>query len=271
MFGKEATTRGKYSVANESDSSDSDDDSVTSTTPPLPTTDKAKKVRVRISNLNFSTTLETLLSALSRHGTPSDVSLLPPSNPSQGVVNSGRAYCTFKSGEEAGSVIKGVKMVGGRTLRIEVVEMNPGGPGRGGEYGGRSLLTNSPARNLGLKCYNCDKTGHMAKDCQEKPRVPSCNLCGLRHGGKCGFGVTCFNCYAPGHTSRECGGRRKLGPYCTGCGGVCFALHASTANSNPNSGNVEPPLNVLQRLAKKIADNAVHGSGESEQDCLSQR
>lgn len=82
--------------------------------------------------------------------------------------------------------------------------------------GSRSLLT-SPLAKLSFKCYNCGKAGHVATACPYPQAIPRCNLCGLKHSGRCKLQVTCYNCYTPGHTVAECGGRTKLGPWCSLC------------------------------------------------------
>jgi len=53
------------------------------------------------------------------------------------------------------------------------------GRGRGGEM---------------VTCYNCNKSGHMAKDCRG----------GSRAGGVQGRAMSCYNCNGEGHMARDC-------------------------------------------------------------------
>ncbi|XP_065051142.1 uncharacterized protein LOC135680863 [Rhopilema esculentum] len=59
-------------------------------------------------------------------------------------------------------------------------------------------------------CNNCDKKGHIARDCWEPKKEETCYLCGLNgHPGRyCPNGV-CYNCYEVGHIVRTCQAPRK--------------------------------------------------------------
>ena len=48
------------------------------------------------------------------------------------------------------------------------------------------------------RCYNCQKEGHVARDCPEEDSR------GDRRRGGGGGGGDCFKCGKPGHFAREC-------------------------------------------------------------------
>lgn len=110
-----------------------------------------------------------------------------------------------------------VSTVDGRTLRLEIVDEKPSGSGRPPSQ--RSLLTTSPGRNLSMKCFNCNKTGHMAVNCPLPPAIPTCTLCGKKHQSRCDLTMECFRCYTPGHSVKDCTRKVPLGKYCTLCTG----------------------------------------------------
>lgn len=71
--------------------------------------------------------------------------------------------------------------------------------GRGGGFGrDRNDRRGGDRRGGGGgACYNCNKQGHLARDCPEGDRRD-----GRRGGG--GRGGACYNCNKEGHMAREC-------------------------------------------------------------------
>lgn len=70
-------------------------------------------------------------------------------------------------------------------------------------------------RSYGPKCYNCQRTGHMAKDCDRE------------QGQK-----ECYNCHKSGHISRDCpeGNDKKKGVECHKCHEVGHFARDCTSN-----------------------------------------
>lgn len=46
-----------------------------------------------------------------------------------------------------------------------------------------------------MSCYNCNKTGHIARNCPEG---------GNNHGGSRFSSQSCYNCNKTGHIARDC-------------------------------------------------------------------
>ncbi|XP_029458782.1 zinc finger CCHC domain-containing protein 7 isoform X2 [Rhinatrema bivittatum] len=54
-------------------------------------------------------------------------------------------------------------------------------------------------------CRNCDKRGHLSKNCSASRKLPACCLCGSRGHTKSSCPARyCSNCFLPGHFSVEC-------------------------------------------------------------------
>ncbi|XP_060772661.1 zinc finger CCHC domain-containing protein 7 isoform X2 [Neoarius graeffei] len=56
-----------------------------------------------------------------------------------------------------------------------------------------------------VTCHNCNKLGHLSKNCPTPKKAPCCSLCGLQgHFLKSCPNRHCSNCALPGHTSDDC-------------------------------------------------------------------
>ncbi|XP_067409458.1 zinc finger CCHC domain-containing protein 7 [Emydura macquarii macquarii] len=74
------------------------------------------------------------------------------------------------------------------------------------------------ATDKNVTCRNCDKRGHLSKNCPTPKKVPPCCLCSERgHLQNTCPGRFCLNCCLPGHCSRECLERAYWHKHCNRC------------------------------------------------------
>ncbi|XP_060581426.1 zinc finger CCHC domain-containing protein 7-like isoform X2 [Ruditapes philippinarum] len=56
-----------------------------------------------------------------------------------------------------------------------------------------------------IKCHNCDKEGHLSKNCPQPKKVTVCIMCSEPgHMSRTCPQSMCFNCQEPGHDSKQC-------------------------------------------------------------------
>ncbi|XP_053147269.1 zinc finger CCHC domain-containing protein 7 [Hemicordylus capensis] len=73
-----------------------------------------------------------------------------------------------------------------------------------------------PDKNV--TCRNCDKRGHLSKNCPAPKKIPPCCLCAQRgHLQNNCPARFCLNCCLPGHCSRECLERTYWNKHCNRC------------------------------------------------------
>lgn len=73
-----------------------------------------------------------------------------------------------------------------------------------------------PQKNV--TCRNCNKYGHLSKNCPSPKKIPPCCLCARRgHLQNSCPARFCLNCSLPGHFSRECIERSYWSKYCRRC------------------------------------------------------
>ena len=134
------------------------------------------------------------------------------------ITQKGFAFVTMEDQDGVDSAIS--KLHGaeldGQEIKVEQARAREEGGGRGGR-GGRSYGSRSFGRGGGGfgggrreggrgppgACYNCNKEGHMARDCTEERRERRGGFGGGRGGGR-GGSRACYNCNEEGHMAREC-------------------------------------------------------------------
>jgi hypothetical protein len=181
--------------------------------------------KVKINNLAYRTSEETLAQACSQFGSLQEIKLLLDKEQPAGssIHNSGRAYVTFETEEGAMACMDGLKKLDGRDLKITIAASMPR-PTKGdsGAPSAASLLNQAMERDISTVCFRCGGVGHMEASCPNPMKPRPCSLCGMTDHEQrtCPKNRICFNCGAPGHVNRECTMRRGL-PRRMVCG-TCF-------------------------------------------------
>ncbi|XP_061685678.1 zinc finger CCHC domain-containing protein 7 [Syngnathoides biaculeatus] len=82
-----------------------------------------------------------------------------------------------------------------------------------------SRVANRYYTDKNVHCRNCDKTGHLSKNCPDPRKMPVCFLCGdpSHVGSNCPF-KHCNNCGLPGHLYDSCSERAYYHKRCHRCG-----------------------------------------------------
>ncbi|NWI03434.1 ZCHC7 protein, partial [Tichodroma muraria] len=84
--------------------------------------------------------------------------------------------------------------------------------------GMRHSSTRYYSSDKNVTCRNCDRPGHLSKNCPTPKKVPPCCLCAgrdhLQHSCPARF---CLNCCLPGHYFRECLERAYWNKHCNRC------------------------------------------------------
>ncbi|KAI4894050.1 hypothetical protein NFI96_011491, partial [Prochilodus magdalenae] len=84
---------------------------------------------------------------------------------------------------------------------------------------GLRRLSNRYYTEKTVTCHNCNKIGHLSKNCPSPKKLPCCSLCGLQgHFVKTCPNRHCSNCSLPGHTYDDCLEKAYWHKCCHRCG-----------------------------------------------------
>nr|XP_055061466.1 zinc finger CCHC domain-containing protein 7 [Misgurnus anguillicaudatus] len=84
---------------------------------------------------------------------------------------------------------------------------------------GPRRLSNRYYNENSVTCHNCNKVGHLSKNCPTPKKLPCCSLCGVRgHWARTCPKRHCSNCSLPGHTYDDCLERAYWHKRCHRCG-----------------------------------------------------
>lgn len=181
------------------------------------------KVKVKITNLAYRTSQETLTDVCLRFGSVTDVNMILEGKlaDNENFHNSGLAFVTFETKDEAQSCLDGLKTLDRRPLRVSLAASRPK-ISNTGRVVNASLLNAGLSKDISTVCFRCKQVGHIERDCTNPVSKKPCVLCGMTdHDFRaCPNNIICFNCGSPGHLSRDCTMRRGL-PRRLVCG-ICF-------------------------------------------------
>ena len=142
------------------------------------------------------------------------------------ITGKGFAFVTMSDQEGVDAAIKTLHgtELDGQEIKVEQARAREEGGGGGRRGGGdRSYGSRSFGRGGGFgggrgggrrddrggggggNCYNCNKPGHLARDCGEERREGGGRRGGFGGGrGGGGGNRACYNCNQEGHMAREC-------------------------------------------------------------------
>lgn len=201
---KEAMTdMGEQNDDNSVTSASNNDSTKIDTSEPVLDLDE-KDTKIKISNLKYTITAETLYGVCSKFGPITHFHLVPDEEDDK--LNAGRAYVVYTSLHSAQSCVENLKSLEGRPLSVTILAKKtqtpktPSGPNSG-------ALKRYWEKDITTKCYRCGGIGHISSNCPNDAMVKSCPLCASTdHDAphRCPYKVFCFNCGVPGHMARDC-------------------------------------------------------------------
>jgi cellular nucleic acid-binding protein len=158
--------------------------------------------KLKIANLAYTTSQETLINSCSAYGPVVEVNLIMDKEKPD--LNAGRAYVTFERPDDAQECMGRMTSLEHRSLRISMAEAIPHRSHSKSTGGG--LPTRYFEKDITTKCFRCNQVGHIEANCPN-PAIPKpCPLCGKTdHDMRdCTLSKVCFRCGVPGHINREC-------------------------------------------------------------------
>jgi cellular nucleic acid-binding protein len=242
--------------------------------------EKPLSKKVKITNIKYTTTAETMQETLEKEfGLIEHLNLIMKKDNSkdsnnQPLLNSGLAYVTFVDASSAEKCLFNLKSIEDRPVSVVPVTASKSGS---------STHKASSRRywsevDLSIQCHRCGQMGHMSYECtqtsggtaalngasrnarnvrQRKPCPLCANTTDHSEMYQCPFRVVCFNCGIPGHISRECSKRKSYNmkqpverSLCT----LCYAINHHSKSSCPwsarnSNGQVHPRTSAISMNA----------------------
>ena len=158
--------------------------------------DTNKPTKVKVSNLLYTTTEETLAEECRNFGPVLEVNMImDDNNPEKNV---GRAYVVFADERSAQACVD--QQLGGdlngRPIRVALAENLPKKSASNPTAGGARYYQ----KDISTKCFRCGKIGHIGANCPNPPKANICPLCAKvdEHDMRaCPWNRVCFNCGIP--------------------------------------------------------------------------
>lgn len=186
---------------------------------------KKRTKPARVDVVDHSRGIESDEDSSSSTASSQDKGAAPPSTPGTAAAGSGTDVTTpapLRSAGEGGA-----------------------GPSTGKASSGRPRYFSGP--DWSVKCFNCNKRGHMSGECPNPPAPQACFLCGDDSGhhksNACPHRM-CYNCGGQGHDSRRCPAKDRASS--GGRGRHSFA--ASLGRGKGYLGGAEEQRGILQQV-----------------------
>ena len=167
--------------------------------------------KVKVVNLSYTTTSETLEKACESFGVVVDTNLILNRDTAgtDQPRNIGRAYVTFETAAGAEACLANLGKIDGRQPRVFMAEeqtAKSAGQPFGGGGGGGAASSRYWDVDISTKCFRCGQVGHIEANCPNEAKQRPCPLCGKTdHDMRfCELSKICFRCGLPGHISRDC-------------------------------------------------------------------
>ncbi|CAB9510236.1 CCHC-type and RNA-binding motif-containing protein 1 [Seminavis robusta] len=221
---------------------DKEDDKDANDTSTTKSKEDSSKRKIKVTNLKYTTAVQTLREECMNFGPVVDVNMLMDDN--DPTKNTGRAYVVFSTAAAAQAAVD--QQLGGdldgRPIRVSLAEEQKRTPG--------NAFTEKRywLKDISTKCYRCGNIGHMEAECPNPQQASICPLCANIHGGgehemrHCPLNRVCFNCGIPGHINRECSYKRGSVPPRQICSICCGSGHTRFQCPRSNVHGIEDAI-----------------------------